>query len=372
MRGLSFWRPVALVAIPALLLALVVPAVTGSSRALAQSTTAVITPASGPAGSKVTGSGTNWIYPGQVQAVWNDTGSNLGSPVAVASNDTFKDPNLTIPSGAPLGTQQILFVEDDFLIPANFDVTQPTIGFSPSASPVGTSFSVTGNGWCPSDTVAISLPYGSPGIFYGQASWPANSSGNWQQNITVGWTTPPGTYEFYFTQTACNGLQVTGTFTVPVPTWPGTTGPSYANKYYGYPYTDPPACTDGGACWGDQWNFIRGQCTSWVAYRLNELNGILFSNTYRLPAGSEKTWGDASNWEAAADAIGITVNGTPALGSVAWYSSGHVAYVEQVNSPTSVVISEMNYDYDNGFRVRTITTAVGGGWPTAFIHIADR
>jgi hypothetical protein len=30
----------------------------------------------------------------------------------------------------------------------------------------------------------------------------------------------------------------------------------------------------------------------------------------------------------------------------------------------------MNYDLDNGFWVRTITTS--GGWPTAFIHIADR
>jgi surface antigen len=63
--------------------------------------------------------------------------------------------------------------------------------------------------------------------------------------------------------------------------------------------------------------------------------------------------------------------GTPqALGSIAWYSSGHVAYVERVNSPTSVVVSEMNYDNDNGFRIRTIKPK--NGWPTAFIHIADR
>jgi surface antigen len=63
----------------------------------------------------------------------------------------------------------------------------------------------------------------------------------------------------------------------------------------------------------------------------------------------------------------------PAVGSVAWYSSGqfgHVAYVERVNSPTSIVISEMNYDFGNGFWVHTITTS--SGWPTAFIHIHDR
>ena len=71
--------------------------------------------------------------------------------------------------------------------------------------------------------------------------------------------------------------------------------------------------------------------------------------------------------------VGIAVNGTPAVGSVAWYAGspgdddGHVAFVEQVLSSTSVVISEMNYDFDNGFRVRTITTS--SGWPTDFIHI---
>ena len=40
-------------------------------------------------------------------------------------------------------------------------------------------------------------------------------------------------------------------------------------------------------------------------------------------------------------------------------------------SPTSIVISEMNYDNENGFRLITITKS-GGGWPGAFLHIADR
>ena len=116
----------------------------------------------------------------------------------------------------------------------------------------------------------------------------------------------------------------------------------------------------------DKWDFYQGQCTSWVAYRLNQLNGIPFTDSYK----GDGTWGDATNWGPHARALGIAVNGTPAVGSVAWYSSGHVAYVEQVNSPTSIVISEMNYDFDNGFWVHTITTS--SDWPTSFIHIADR
>jgi Ricin-type beta-trefoil lectin domain/CHAP domain len=148
--------------------------------------------------------------------------------------------------------------------------------------------------------------------------------------------------------------------------WPGTNGPGAAQKYFGYPYPDPPACTDGGACIFDKWDFDQGQCTSWVAYRLNEMNGIAFTDTYR----GDGKWGSAADWGPHARALGIAVNGTPGAGSVAWYSYGHVAYVDYVNSPTSVVISEMNTDYDNGFRVRTITTS--SGWPTDFIHIADR
>ncbi|HEX8753210.1 MAG TPA: CHAP domain-containing protein [Solirubrobacterales bacterium] len=147
--------------------------------------------------------------------------------------------------------------------------------------------------------------------------------------------------------------------------WPGTSGPVAAHEKYGYPYPNAPECTHGGACILDAWRFYQGQCTSWVAYRLNQLNQIGFTDYY----GGHQ-WGDAASWGSVAVSEGIAVNGTPALGSVAWYASGHVAYVEEVKSPTAVVISEMNYDYENGFRVRTITTS--SGWPSGFIHIHDR
>jgi CHAP domain len=148
--------------------------------------------------------------------------------------------------------------------------------------------------------------------------------------------------------------------------WQATGGPMAADRYYGYPYSDPPACTHGGPCAVDNLYFYRGQCTSWVAYRLSELNAIAFTDYF----GGMGLWGDAAAWGRHARKLKIAVNSTPAVGSVAWYASGHVAYVEKVSSPISVVISEMNYDTDNGFRLRAITTA--SGWPTRFIHIADR
>jgi surface antigen len=151
--------------------------------------------------------------------------------------------------------------------------------------------------------------------------------------------------------------------------WPGRAGTAAAGRYYGYPYPHPPACTDGGACVADTWEFYRGQCTSWVAYRLNERSRIRFGNSY----GGRGRWGNALHWGPQARKLGIRVNSTPAAGAVAWYSAtraapdGHVAYVEKVLSPTSIVMSEMNYDADNGFWVHVITRATGD-WPTDFIH----
>jgi surface antigen len=154
-------------------------------------------------------------------------------------------------------------------------------------------------------------------------------------------------------------------------TWPGAGGPIAANQQYGYPYPNAPFCTAGPMiCVADKWEFFQGQCTSWVAYRLNQLNGIAFNNSYR-----GQHWGNATDWGTAASNLGIAKDGTPAVGSVAWYAGhpgnndGHVAYVEEVISSTEVVVSEMNVDFSNGFQVRDISTS--NGWPTDFLHIAD-
>ncbi len=163
------------------------------------------------------------------------------------------------------------------------------------------------------------------------------------------------------------------TSTPPVGSWPGTTGPYYANQYYGYPYPNAPVCQpDGTNCAQDIWGFYQGQCTSWVAYRLNDLNGIAFNNSY----GGNGSWGNSWQWDSHAATLGILSDTTPAVGSVAWWQNssqhvgGHVAVVEKVISSTSIVISEMNYDDSNGFQIQTLTQS-GGNWLNKFIHIAD-
>ena len=142
-----------------------------------------------------------------------------------------------------------------------------------------------------------------------------------------------------------------------------------ANASYGYPWPTAPDCDESavsnGGCVNDGRGFFQGQCTSWVAHRLSQLNGISFTNWYR-----GRHWGDADQWAAVANGLEIKPSEKPRPGDVAWFARGHVAYVENVNPDGSILMSEMNFDGHNNFRMVTISPA-GDGWPDKFIHIAD-
>ncbi|MCW2814363.1 MAG: hypothetical protein JWN84_1818 [Nocardioides sp.] len=115
------------------------------------------------------------------------------------------------------------------------------------------------------------------------------------------------------------------------------------------------------------WRMYAGHnCTNYVAYRMIQAG----MSTERPWTGS----GNASNWGAAMSRI---TDSTPAVGAVAWWkagvagagSSGHVAYIERVVSPTEIVISEDSWSGD--FHWRTIYKD-GPGWPSGFIHFVDK
>ena len=111
----------------------------------------------------------------------------------------------------------------------------------------------------------------------------------------------------------------------------------------------------------DPWRFYNRECTSFVAWRLNNNNGVDFWCFYK-----GKHWGDAYKWGTVARSLGITVDNIPRRGSVAWWSSGHVAWVESV-SGSNVTIEEYNYDYNGNYHRRTIPKSK----ITGFIHIKD-
>lgn len=89
----------------------------------------------------------------------------------------------------------------------------------------------------------------------------------------------------------------------------------------------------------DKWRFYARQCTSFVAWRLNDA-GVKFNNTMRGGRFSH-----ARNWDNNAKKIGgIKINKTPAPGAVAQWeanhhasSYGHVAYVVEVKGDKIVV-----------------------------------
>lgn len=106
------------------------------------------------------------------------------------------------------------------------------------------------------------------------------------------------------------------------------------------------------------WRMYAGHnCTNYVAYRMVR-NGMSATRPW---SGS----GDARNW---GRVFASRTNQTPTVGSIAWWSSNHVAYVEQVVDADTIVISEDHWG--GNFDWRKIVRA-GGGWPTGFIHLND-
>ena len=111
----------------------------------------------------------------------------------------------------------------------------------------------------------------------------------------------------------------------------------------------------------DDYLFYKRNCTSFVAWCLNSRNGVEFTNWY----GGVR-WGGAFNWGNAARQLGIAVDNNPAIGSVAWMSSGHVAWVRGVDGD-NVTVDEYNWNDDGLYHYYT--------WPkshySGFIHIKD-
>lgn len=116
------------------------------------------------------------------------------------------------------------------------------------------------------------------------------------------------------------------------------------------------------------WGMYGGHnCTNYIAYMLGA-SGVA-EPSFRL--------GNAAQWGPAAAAAGVAVDGDPAVGAVAWWSSGagglswagHVAWVERV-TPEAITVSEDNYPY-GPFDWRVIPRA-GSGWPTGFLHFGAR
>lgn len=106
----------------------------------------------------------------------------------------------------------------------------------------------------------------------------------------------------------------------------------------------------------DPWRLYNRECVSFVAHRLEMTNG------FKIPAA----YGNAYEWGARAQREGYRVDQTPQVSSVAWWRSGHVAWVAEVKG-NQVVIEEYNYGYNHRYNNRTVSISSVDG----FIHFKD-
>ncbi|MCY7202743.1 GBS Bsp-like repeat-containing protein [Streptococcus gallolyticus subsp. gallolyticus] len=122
---------------------------------------------------------------------------------------------------------------------------------------------------------------------------------------------------------------------------------------------DYPSGWKGSGGGQDTWGYTKSTCTSFVAYRLRNIN------KFEIP----KNLGNAGEWGRKAQSQGYLVNKKPAVGAVAWSTEGtygHVAWVAAVNG-NSVVVEEYNWNWDYAYHTRTMPISSYAG----FIHFKD-
>lgn len=139
-------------------------------------------------------------------------------------------------------------------------------------------------------------------------------------------------------------------------------GTAIAKDTYDYDNNCPKP--NGGKMVTDKWKFYQCECTSYAADKMNE-HKVNLTNSYK-----GVRWGYASNWINAASQAGISYNSTPKNRDIAWFSYGHVAYVESVDSKGNITVSEYNYkSYD--YNMRTIKKG-SSAYPKYFIHFGAK
>ena len=109
----------------------------------------------------------------------------------------------------------------------------------------------------------------------------------------------------------------------------------------------------------DKWRMYSRQCTSFAAFRLSNING------FEIPAA----YGNANEWGYRAKREGYRVDQRPAIGSIAWDTSGQYGHVAWVSNVFGDMIEIEEYNY--GVRERYNRRTVKASSMTGFIHFKD-
>ena len=121
----------------------------------------------------------------------------------------------------------------------------------------------------------------------------------------------------------------------------------------------------------DPWSFYWRECVSYTAWMVRTTTGhSAFVNNYTLN-GRTAHFGNAQEWPAAARVVGIPVDTTPAVGSIAVRMTGtwgHVAYVTKVHPNGNIDVSASHYASPHVYGVRTDVDWRASGAFDQFIH----
>ena len=113
----------------------------------------------------------------------------------------------------------------------------------------------------------------------------------------------------------------------------------------------------------DSWGYYTGNCTSFVANRLHNVNH------FEVPTAM----GNGAQRGAVARSLGYRVDNTPAVGSVAYYTDGgygHVAWVAEIVGG-NIVVEEYNWIRNGGMDYTYHTQTQPTSKPAGFIHFKD-
>lgn len=115
----------------------------------------------------------------------------------------------------------------------------------------------------------------------------------------------------------------------------------------------------------DKWSYFICQCTSFVAWRINDRHNIKFTNWYK-----GCNYGNANEWDECAKQTGVKINNTPKPGSIAQTNkggggAGHVAWVAAVDGD-KVTIEEYNYANYRNYGTRVVDKSA-----YQYIHIEE-
>jgi surface antigen len=133
----------------------------------------------------------------------------------------------------------------------------------------------------------------------------------------------------------------------------------------------------------DPVRFFYGECTSYAAWKVNELMGgsptdIIFDNNF-----GGHTKGNGGEWKSAWEASGWTVSTVPKVDSVAWWgpnggagvgAAGHVGWVDEITEDGRVIISEYNNSYyaPPGHNYSRRSVAIDPGQVGAYLYVPER